>query len=300
MTSDLSFDTGLDGAQQGETLSVVQSTEEIKIWAVPKLRESEAKAITPPGLVITGLFALPTGRIVVQEGGTFSLWSLNGDGTGRTQLGNDLRGIRANNCGDGIVFMRCHESGWEIVRANSDGTKPKVLVAHDDLELPACSPDGKYLYYVHPKAPSRLVRIPIDGGPEVDIAKLGSLGGGKLSVSPDGKQLAYYSGTSDANSAMGIAVVSLESGATQKMALNPPWAETPIVWSRDGKSLYIARIEDGVSNLWQMAGLGEPARQVTHFTSELIQDFAWSADEKILYVVRGHGTSDVVLIRNPN
>ena len=301
MTSDLSFKGELDGTQQGNMLSVVQSSLESKIWAVPKSQEFEAKAITPTGLAITEVLTLPSGRIVAQEGATFAFWSLNGDGTGRAQMGNDLRGQLAANCGSDVVFMRGYERGWEIVRTTGDGTKPKVLVSHDDLWAPTCSPDGKYLYYGHVKAPARLVRIPVDGGPEAVIAKLtGGFSGGKLSISPDGKQLAYYYGEFDSNSSLGVAVVSAESGATQKMPLKPLWAKTPLAWSRDGKSLYTARMEDGVSNLWQQAGLGKPARQVTHFTSEGILDFALSADEKILYVVRGHATSDVVLMRNPN
>jgi DNA-binding winged helix-turn-helix (wHTH) protein/WD40 repeat protein len=301
MTSDLSLNGGLDGAQQGNALSVVQSTLESKIWAVPKLRELEAKPITPVGLVITDILTLPTGEIIAQESATSALWSLKGDGTGRARLGNDLRGQLTANCGDGLVLMHGHERSWEIVRTSRDGTKPKVLVAHDDLWAPACSPDGRYLYYGHLRAPARLVRMPVDGGPETEIAKLtGGFGGGKLSVSPDGKQLAYYDEGFDANSSPGVAVVSVESGATQKMPLKPLWATTPLAWSRDGKSLYIARVKDGVSNLWQLAGLGKPATQVTHFTSEEILDFALSADEKTLYVARGHTTSDVVLMRNPN
>src|SRR5262249_38932799 len=44
MTSDLSLKNGLDGAQQGNTLSVVQTSIENKIWAVPNSQEFKAKA----------------------------------------------------------------------------------------------------------------------------------------------------------------------------------------------------------------------------------------------------------------
>jgi hypothetical protein len=53
-----------------------------------------------------------------------------------------------------------------------------------------------------------------------------------------------------------------------------------------------------VGNIWEQSLTGGPARQVTHFKSELIRDFDWSHDGKQLVVARGHLNSNVVLISN--
>jgi len=55
---------------------------------------------------------------------------------------------------------------------------------------------------------------------------------------------------------------------------------------------------DGVSNLWEQPLAGGTAKQLTHFKSDLILDFAWSLDGKQLALARGNFNSNVVLIAN--
>jgi Tol biopolymer transport system component len=51
-----------------------------------------------------------------------------------------------------------------------------------------------------------------------------------------------------------------------------------------------------VSNIFVQPVDGSPGRQVTNFTSDSINSFAWSHDGKTLAVVRVHNTSDIVLL----
>ena len=67
-------------------------------------------------------------------------------------------------------------------------------------------------------------------------------------------------------------------------------------WSPDGKYLQFVATRGGVSNIWQHPLEGGPARQLTHFSSEEIFDFAWSPDGSRLFLTRGIGSSDVVLL----
>jgi hypothetical protein len=69
-------------------------------------------------------------------------------------------------------------------------------------------------------------------------------------------------------------------------------------WSPDSKSFNYALTRDGVSNLWEQPLSGGPARQLTHFKTDLIFDFAWSEDGKQLSLARGNRNSNVVLISN--
>jgi Tol biopolymer transport system component len=60
---------------------------------------------------------------------------------------------------------------------------------------------------------------------------------------------------------------------------------------------YVVR-EKGVDNLWMQPLDGSARRQLTHFTSERINGYAFSRDGTRLAVGRGHADSDAVLLRN--
>ncbi|HEX6904988.1 MAG TPA: hypothetical protein VF154_00135, partial [Terriglobales bacterium] len=56
--------------------------------------------------------------------------------------------------------------------------------------------------------------------------------------------------------------------------------------------------EKGVDNVWIEPLDGSKGRQVTRFTSDKIQDFRWSPDDKSLAVLRYSSTSDVILMHD--
>jgi len=53
-----------------------------------------------------------------------------------------------------------------------------------------------------------------------------------------------------------------------------------------------------VDNLWMQPLDGSARRQLTHFTSEKINGYAYSRDGSRLTIGRGHADSDAVLLRN--
>lgn len=59
-------------------------------------------------------------------------------------------------------------------------------------------------------------------------------------------------------------------------------------WTPDGTAVTYVENRGGVSNIWGRPLDGEPARQLSNFTSEQISYFAWSRDGK-LCVSRGRG-----------
>ena len=73
---------------------------------------------------------------------------------------------------------------------------------------------------------------------------------------------------------------------------------TNLNWSPDGKAFQYVLIREGVGNLWEQPLSGGPAKQLTHFKTDLIQDYAWSLDGKQLALSRGNFNSNVVLISN--
>jgi Tol biopolymer transport system component len=70
-----------------------------------------------------------------------------------------------------------------------------------------------------------------------------------------------------------------------------------IHWNPDSRAVGFIRNLKGVSNIWEQPLAGGPPKQVTHFTSGRIFNFAWSPEGDMV-LARGSQSSDVVLIRD--
>ena len=66
----------------------------------------------------------------------------------------------------------------------------------------------------------------------------------------------------------------------------------------DGKGIASVVEEGGAGNLWVQPLDGGSPKQLTFFTSDRIDDFAFSHDGKQLALLRGRTNRDVVLIRD--
>ena len=298
LTNDLSNYQTLDASADAHTFTMVQRSFKSSIWAVPTSRESAARETTPPGLVAMEVALLPRGKIVAAAlGVSIDIWIMNADGNARVRLGDNLRGEMVTPCGESIVFLAGQQGKVEITRVSMDGANRTVLATGGDLWAPVCSVDGQFLYYQHASAPARIVRAPTGGGPEVEIAKLRGTGsaGGRMSLSPDGRYLAYRFTESVPNSAVKVAAISVERGTVAfEMPIEP---DASIRWSSDGKALQFVRTTGNSANIWEQPLSGEDATQVTHFAEAKIFDFDRSPDGSTFYIARGEVTSDVVLIR---
>mgnify|MGYP006202636357 CR=1 FL=1 len=69
-------------------------------------------------------------------------------------------------------------------------------------------------------------------------------------------------------------------------------------FSPDGKRIAFVSDRRGAPNLWRLPLDGSAPQPVTDFKSGRIFNFAWSADGKTLYIVRGNVNSDLILIRD--
>jgi Tol biopolymer transport system component len=124
---------------------------------------------------------------------------------------------------------------------------------------------------------------------------------GRLTISPDGKLLAYpYTQYGHVPSeGRSVAVVPIDGGPPVKNFKISQDADTlQWRWSPDGKSLHYVQTADGAANIWeQPLAEGQP-KQLTKFTSGEIFDFNWTSDGKQLLLTRGERTSDVVLLKS--
>lgn len=94
-------------------------------------------------------------RIAYERGnGPFSIWVMNADGSGQTQVTSDAGGgdLEPNWSPDGrqLAFTSTRGStGWHIWVVNADGTGlHQVTTTNDQTESPAWSPDGARIAYI--------------------------------------------------------------------------------------------------------------------------------------------------------
>lgn len=93
----------------------------------------------------------------------------------------------------------------------------------------------------------------------------------------------------------GVAVEALDGGTPAKHFD----VTAPVLgWAPDSRSLVYVRDENGVSNLWSQPIAGGKPKQITHFTSDLIDGFSISREGKQLLLDRGNEDSNIVLIRD--
>jgi eukaryotic-like serine/threonine-protein kinase len=203
-----------------------------------------------------------------------------------------------NSCGNGryVVFRTLRRSGGaeaNFWRVDSNGTNLTRLTFGLNERVPACSNDGKWLYYLDAAENHFLKRIPIEGGSPEMIIKSPSV---PYALSPDGKTVATFE-VREADHTVMLVLVSLVDGKKSAFEFDPRGLPS-IAFMPSGKALaYVVR-QKGVDNLWIQPLGGTPRRPLTHFTAERIAGYAFSKDGSQLGIRRGHSESDAVLLHN--
>jgi len=297
VTSDLTnYDTRPDLTADARAMVAIASHPTSNIWTAPAADISQAQQLTSAALPLFRVIEAQDGHLLAtsMDG---KLWSLQADGSGRTLftdlLVSDFQGFPAL-CGRYIVFASGRGATTELIRVAANGSDPVHLVK-GDLNSAVCSPDGKYLFYddLH-----RIFRIPVQGGASVEIAKiLGENIGGRLSISPDGRFLAYPYRDSVPVPSTRLAIIPVEGGSPKKV-LNAPGTVEGLLWSPDGKGLQYSFPRNGAYNILEQPIAGGEPRQITKFDSGVIWDFHWSQDGRRLLLARGETTSDAALLSN--
>ena len=223
-------------------------------------------------------------------------------------------------CGDRYLVLSWAFHGGTnrtgLWRTNTDGSNPTQLTKGAFDYDPACSPDGKWLYYNALEVAGSLMRVQLEGGepepvPSSEVPGMFTIGAGDA-ISADGKLLAFDAEITDPDNARAaiskLAFVSLDGSSPPSRRLIPPDPRiaggggsgvfnNALNFTPDGKSVaYIIR-DQGVDNIFVQPIDGSPGHQITNFTSDNIVGFQWSPDGKTLAVAHAHNISDVVLLR---
>jgi serine/threonine protein kinase len=202
------------------------------------------------------------------------------------------------SCANGryIVFRTLRRSGGaeaNFWRVDSNGTNLTRLTLGLNERVPACSNDGKWLYYLDAAENHSLKRIPLEGGSPETVIKAPSE---PYALSPDDKTVATFEVRETDHTTI-LALYSLEGGKESSLEFDPRGLPS-LAFLPSGKAVVYVVREKGVDNLWIQPLDGTPRRQLTHFTAERIAGYAFSKDGSQLGIKRGHSESDAVLLHN--
>jgi Tol biopolymer transport system component/predicted Ser/Thr protein kinase len=212
-------------------------------------------------------------------------------------------------CGDGRYLVYVVRTGatsdvWRVDAA--DGGNPTQITkigsvamrggSRDGSKL-ACSPDGKWVAFLatNPTAGVSAWRVPIDGGPGTKLIE--NIDRPRIAISPNGQMVAVHLWGKTGTSPSVLAAIPAQGGEPLYHFDAPP-GMFGLTWSPDSKAFHYVLTREGISNLWEQPLSGGPPKELTHFKTEQILDFAWSSDGKELVLARGNPNSNVVLISN--
>jgi Tol biopolymer transport system component len=293
-THDLSsYDVySLQLTRDGSALVAVQRNTEANIFIAPGGDAAQAKQITN-GEARRNLQWTPDGKLVTRsEAGKLSL--MDAAGQQIAVLEDGPVGTDFSVCGDGknVLSEKLTNGDLAIWRAALDGSGTTQV--EDGAIAPWCSPDGKWFTAYYDKG---IWRYPIAGGNGQML--VGNTGGPPRSaISPDGKLVAYvFQEPSNGTILEHLGVIPSEGGALLHR-FPMPFGVGGLHWAPDSRGVEYAIMRDGARNIWEQPLDGSAAKQVTHFPSGDMFDYAWSADGKQLAVSRGSIRTDVVRISN--
>jgi Tol biopolymer transport system component/DNA-binding winged helix-turn-helix (wHTH) protein len=303
ITADLNNYGSVTVSRDGKTALAGQFATVTSLWLVTPAESQPAKPITTDKHHLFSVVSWThDGRLLFgsSAGGNRDVWIMNADGSGAKQLtaNTGVSGMptaTADNRHIVFVSNREQDGVFHVWRMNLDGTQPVRLTNGKGELKPRVARDGKWVVYTAGPEDTRQLqnsiwKVPLEGGEPVQIVANPSH---NADVSPDGKFIAcWYKTDKDWK----IAVVPMDGGPPVKL-LDVQYNGSPLRWTPDGNAVSYRTTVDGVSNVWNQPVKGGPPQQVTQFTSEIITNFDWSDDNRLV-CARRHTNRDVVLLSN--
>lgn len=295
----------------GKSLATVQTKTTRNIYVLPGSGSESAQVdalLTEVRDAHEGINWTSDGKLMASDGA--GLWKLDPDGKNASQLLGDATAnlYQPTPCGSRYtVFGWAFHAGnnfANIWRVNSDGSNPVQLTSGKFDLYPVCSPDQKWVYYLD--SPANVIKRVATGGSSKSEAVdksdnfRGYVEAVEMGISADGKTLAYLIQTVDAQTQEGtqrIAMLKLEPPGSLRQLDVDPRVSGGVQFTPDGKAVAYPVRENGVDNIWIQPLDGSAGHSITHFKSDLIGGFYWSADGKMLDLLRLHSDSDVVLVQ---
>jgi Tol biopolymer transport system component len=299
ITADTNDYSSLSVSSDGSTIASVmrQPARDVYVSSGEKPDYSDAKQVSS-GELLWDISWTGDGKILVEQDSTIKLMGLDGAGNSMPAEKGTIP-FEPHGCGDSfVVFTRQMAStgAHNIWISAEDGTGLRQLTTGKNDNHPACSPDGKWVFYMD-LVRSAYMKVPLGGGtPEPWLNPKAEEYGG-FDVARDGKTAVLSTYDFKARKPT-IFLFSLETGQFVRPYDYDPRHSGVLRFSPDGKGIVYPARDKGVDNLYVQPLDGGVPRQLTNFTSLKIYAYQWSVDGKRLALVRGDSPSDLVLIKD--
>jgi serine/threonine protein kinase/Tol biopolymer transport system component len=286
----------LDLSKTGSSIATIENNRTSDLWDLPDGDSAKAKQITSGGAPVAWVSALGKDRFVYITDGA-EAYTVAADGSSPRLLGGTFD--FAVGCGDGKhIIVRKIEGGQGVWRMDANGANATQLVSGAGAAIPLCSPDGKWVTYLSEEQPPGAVLILTDGGTPKPLALPYGAPLGFTQVSPDSQLVLYdWQDPTNLGTREKMETSPLQGGAVVHSFERPPGAG-PEHWAPDGRAIDFVITRGAVSDIWRQPLSGGAPKQITHFPSALIYNFAWSSDGKTLVAARGNRTADIVLLKS--
>ena len=294
ITNDLNSYRGVTISQDDSQLCTVLHETSSAVWITGGKTAQQFGASTSKLDAFLGLSWTPDGRIVYTSApsGSPEIWIANADGSNAKQIvaDNFFNSSPVVSSDSKIYFTSSRAGNPDVWRVDLDGSNAKQITFGATDLADAVTPDGRSLIFRSvANGLFSVFKVSTDGGTPV---KLAEVAGTPVSVSPDGRQIAF-SYVDEAAGEWRVGVVPLDQSAPLKMV---NLDHIGVQWMPDGKGFSFLETHHGYSNVWFFP-LDSSGRRhaLTNFDSQRIFNYAWSKSGK-LAVSRGDDSSDVILI----
>jgi Tol biopolymer transport system component len=281
----------LDITSDDQKLVAVQTSITSDIYLVPGGDARQAKQITSGEPIGFGVHFGGDHLYATNLRGELLQLNLDGSNIHPFITGLD-RVLSGAKCGNYVVFVGLKD-GFNLWRANLDGSNLTRISDTGKATNPSCTPDGKTILF---SDGNTMYSIPVEGGKIEPATQFGPLTG-FATYSESGKYMATFYGGAQFNYQVHCRVTNVADSKVVTDFAIPLGADGP-QFGPDEKSIQFLLSREGAKNVWAQPFDGKPMYSVTNFPAGDAFGFNWSPDGKTLVISRGAQKSDVVLMTN--
>lgn len=300
----------------GRTVLTTQNTIFSNIWQID-LASGAERQLTFGNANREGMYGLdylPSGEIVYSsnagDDGALNIWRLDPVSGKKSKLTENVgrRNDEPNASNDGrSVYFTSDRSGkasiWEI---DAEGGNPRQITnpgAGSDSN-PRIAPDGRWLYFLRRTAKgSAVFRISRPDGTEEQLTETEKFSPTSfLTISPDGKYLAFHDLTPEGQPAGGrlhrVIVFEIES-RTVARELNLGGRVPRIVWTPDGGAFDLIAPMGERDEIQRIdSGTGDSKPRMIRSFDDVVYFLVHTKNGETALISRGRNENDAVLLTN--
>jgi serine/threonine protein kinase len=238
------------------------------------------------------------------ENGKSAIWTVHPDGTQQRKVIEEeaLASPRWSATGDGIYFLRTTKGNTQellklSINPRSGEANPPASILWSGLQVGSyftVSTNGTRLAYSRSQDFSNLWLAEFQGpgkSKEMQTRALtrGTSSYGSLSMSPDGKWIAFATGPH-------IYKIPIEGGTPIQLTFSDATHVSSSAWSPDGKRIAFGSNEGGTYRVWIVDADGANRRQFakTQFSGDDPPQMTWSPGHHILYHKQGNQNFNIL------